>query len=203
MVVPEEFINERKRQLIRKMPHLSIWLNQGCRAAGSAAVSWRWNSGAVAYHRPYIKLCGSRPVMTSPVPARRMQGPAVFCSMPMLKAYRVELVQAFDWSLIPQGLHKPIILAGGLTVDNVADADYWVQPTPWMSVAALKRARASRITTRFASLCRQCARPSWCGCDGWHSARRPSIPFCEAGGPGGMTGRELKAAAALVRVVAK
>ena len=36
--------------------------------------------------------------------------------------------QAFDWSLIPQGLHKPIILAGGLTVDNVADAIARVQP---------------------------------------------------------------------------
>ena len=30
--------------------------------------------------------------------------------------------------MIPQGLHKPIILAGGLTVDNVADAIARVQP---------------------------------------------------------------------------
>ena len=36
--------------------------------------------------------------------------------------------QAFDWSLIPQDLSKPIILAGGLTVDNVADAIARVRP---------------------------------------------------------------------------
>jgi len=36
--------------------------------------------------------------------------------------------QAFDWSLIPQGLSKPIILAGGLTPDNVAEAVARVRP---------------------------------------------------------------------------
>lgn len=36
--------------------------------------------------------------------------------------------QAFDWSLIPQGLSKPIILAGGLSVQNVAQAIAQVQP---------------------------------------------------------------------------
>ena len=36
--------------------------------------------------------------------------------------------QAFDWSLIPQGLSKPIILAGGLSVENVAQAIAQVQP---------------------------------------------------------------------------
>jgi len=35
---------------------------------------------------------------------------------------------AFDWSLIPAGLSKPIILAGGLTVDNVAEAIARVKP---------------------------------------------------------------------------
>ena len=36
--------------------------------------------------------------------------------------------QAFDWSLIPQGLSKPIILAGGLCAENVAQAIAQVQP---------------------------------------------------------------------------
>jgi phosphoribosylanthranilate isomerase len=35
----------------------------------------------------------------------------------------------FDWSRIPTGLHKPFVLAGGLTPDNVFDA---IQQTlPW------------------------------------------------------------------------
>lgn len=36
--------------------------------------------------------------------------------------------EAFDWSLVPRGLSKPIILAGGLTVDNVAEAIRQVRP---------------------------------------------------------------------------
>ncbi|WP_226500033.1 phosphoribosylanthranilate isomerase [Pseudomonas sp. MWU16-30322] len=36
--------------------------------------------------------------------------------------------EAFDWSLIPQTLSKPLILAGGLTPDNVADAVARVKP---------------------------------------------------------------------------
>ncbi|CAI8950763.1 MULTISPECIES: phosphoribosylanthranilate isomerase [Pseudomonas] len=36
--------------------------------------------------------------------------------------------EAFDWSLIPQQLSKPLILAGGLTPDNVADAVARVKP---------------------------------------------------------------------------
>ena len=36
--------------------------------------------------------------------------------------------EAFDWSLIPGGLEKPIILAGGLTSANVAQAIAQVRP---------------------------------------------------------------------------
>lgn len=36
--------------------------------------------------------------------------------------------EAFDWSLVPQGLSKPIILAGGLTAENVAEAIRQVRP---------------------------------------------------------------------------
>jgi phosphoribosylanthranilate isomerase len=36
--------------------------------------------------------------------------------------------QTFDWNLIPQTLSKPIVLAGGLTVDNVKEAIKKVKP---------------------------------------------------------------------------
>ncbi|MDZ3825822.1 phosphoribosylanthranilate isomerase [Pseudomonas monsensis] len=36
--------------------------------------------------------------------------------------------EAFDWSLIPPDLSKPLILAGGLTPENVADAVARVRP---------------------------------------------------------------------------
>ena len=36
--------------------------------------------------------------------------------------------QTFDWNLIPHSLSKPIVLAGGLTVDNVKEAIKKVKP---------------------------------------------------------------------------
>jgi phosphoribosylanthranilate isomerase len=36
--------------------------------------------------------------------------------------------QAFDWNRIPQDLGKPVILAGGLTPQNVAEAVRKVRP---------------------------------------------------------------------------
>jgi len=36
--------------------------------------------------------------------------------------------QAFNWDLIPQGLQKPLILAGGLKADNISQAIQKVRP---------------------------------------------------------------------------
>lgn len=36
--------------------------------------------------------------------------------------------QTFDWNLIPNSLSKPIVLAGGLTADNVKEAISQVKP---------------------------------------------------------------------------
>ena len=36
--------------------------------------------------------------------------------------------QVFDWNLIPKNMTKPVILAGGLTAENVADAIEQVRP---------------------------------------------------------------------------
>lgn len=63
--------------------------------------------------------------------------------------------EAFDWSLVPQGLSKPIILAGGLTADNVAQAIAQVRPYAVDVSGGVERPRASRMPRRFALLCRQ------------------------------------------------
>ncbi|MBX6393832.1 MAG: phosphoribosylanthranilate isomerase [Burkholderiales bacterium] len=50
----------------------------------------------------------------------------------LLDAYRPGLYggsgEAFDWDLIPAGLGKPIVLSGGLTPQNVAEAVRRVRP---------------------------------------------------------------------------
>ena len=80
------------------------------------------------YHRPYIKALR---VKAGDDIARSCQAYAKASGI-LLDTY-VEGVpggtgEAFDWSLVPQGLSKPIILAGGLCAQNVAQAIAQVRP---------------------------------------------------------------------------
>jgi phosphoribosylanthranilate isomerase len=77
---------------------------------------------------PYIKAARIRPGMDlikylSPYSAARAW---------MLDAFHDELWGgtggAFDWSLVPGDMTKPIILSGGLTADNVAGAIRRIKP---------------------------------------------------------------------------
>ncbi|QZI68754.1 phosphoribosylanthranilate isomerase [Pseudomonas protegens] len=80
------------------------------------------------YHRPYIKAL--RVKAGDDVAAACLAYPRA--SGILLDTY-VEGVpggtgEAFDWSLVPQGLSKAIILAGGLSAQNVAEAIARVRP---------------------------------------------------------------------------
>ncbi|UMZ14069.1 phosphoribosylanthranilate isomerase [Pseudomonas sp. MPFS] len=80
------------------------------------------------YHRPYIKAL--RVKAGDDIAAACLAYPRA--SGILLDTY-VEGVpggtgEAFDWSLVPQGLSKPIILAGGLSAQNVASAIAQVRP---------------------------------------------------------------------------
>ncbi|WP_242209070.1 MULTISPECIES: phosphoribosylanthranilate isomerase [unclassified Pseudomonas] len=80
------------------------------------------------WHRPYIKAL--RVKASDDIAAAVDAYPSA--SGVLLDTY-VEGVpggtgEAFDWSLIPQSLSKPLILAGGLTAENVADAVARVKP---------------------------------------------------------------------------
>ena len=80
------------------------------------------------WHRPYIKALRVKAGDDIAAACRAFPN----ASGILLDAY-VEGVpggtgEAFDWSLIPKGWNKPIILAGGLTPDNVAEAIARVQP---------------------------------------------------------------------------
>lgn len=80
------------------------------------------------YHRPYIKALRVKAGDDIAASCAAYAG----ASGILLDAY-VEGIpggtgEAFDWSLIPQGLSKPIILAGGLCAENVAQAIAQVRP---------------------------------------------------------------------------
>jgi len=81
-----------------------------------------------AFGRPYIKAL--RVKAGDDIAAQAARYPSA--QGILLDAY-VEGVpggtgEAFDWSLIPQALSKPLILAGGLRPDNVAEAVSRVRP---------------------------------------------------------------------------
>ncbi|WP_407311317.1 phosphoribosylanthranilate isomerase [Pseudomonas sp. nanlin1] len=80
------------------------------------------------FHRPWIKALRVRPGDDLQAACRFYQGA---CGI-LLDAYVAGVPggtgEVFDWSLIPQGLSKPVILAGGLTPGNVAEAIAQVRP---------------------------------------------------------------------------
>jgi phosphoribosylanthranilate isomerase len=81
-----------------------------------------------SFSRPYIKVARIRPELDlikylAPYSAARAW---------MLDAFHDDLWGgtggAFDWSLVPARMARPVILSGGLTTNNVADAIRRVRP---------------------------------------------------------------------------
>ena len=80
------------------------------------------------FERPYIKAARIRPGLN----LLEYLSPHASARAWMLDAYHGDLWGgtggAFDWSLVPAGAARPIILSGGLTAANVADAIRRVRP---------------------------------------------------------------------------
>jgi phosphoribosylanthranilate isomerase len=80
------------------------------------------------FRRPYIKALRVKPGddIAAQVDAyRNASGILLDAYVPGIPGGTGE---AFDWSLVPQGLSKPIILAGGLTAENAGAAIQQVRP---------------------------------------------------------------------------
>ncbi|WP_067864150.1 phosphoribosylanthranilate isomerase [Neptuniibacter marinus] len=81
-----------------------------------------------SFSRPYIKALRMKPGLDLDVESHKYaEGQAI-----LLDAYRPGVPggtgEVFDWDLIPKIHPSPIILAGGLTCENVAQAVSAVQP---------------------------------------------------------------------------
>lgn len=80
------------------------------------------------FRRPYIKALRVKPgddIAAQVAAYKNASGILLDTYVPGIPGGTGE---AFDWSLVPQGLNKPIILAGGLTAQNVAEAIRQVRP---------------------------------------------------------------------------
>ncbi len=80
------------------------------------------------FTRPYIKALRMKPELDLQVEADRYNAAQAI----LLDAYRPGVPggtgEVFDWDRIPQQHPAPLILAGGLTVDNIANAVSTVAP---------------------------------------------------------------------------
>ena len=80
------------------------------------------------FSRPYIKAARIRPDLD----LLKYLSPHAAARAWMLDAFHEDLWGgtggAFDWSLVPRSAAKPVILSGGLTADNVAEAVRRVRP---------------------------------------------------------------------------
>ncbi|SFI72889.1 phosphoribosylanthranilate isomerase [Pseudomonas guineae] len=80
------------------------------------------------YHRPYIKALRVKPgddIAAQVALYKNASGVLLDTYVPGIPGGTGE---AFDWSLVPESLSKPVILAGGLTAENVAQAIARVRP---------------------------------------------------------------------------
>ena len=81
-----------------------------------------------SFPRPYVKAARIRPELD----LIKYLSPHTGAKGWMLDAFHEDLWGgtggAFDWSVVPENLAKPVILSGGLTADNVAGAIRRVRP---------------------------------------------------------------------------
>ena len=74
------------------------------------------------YGKPYIKALRMRPGVDVAACAHEYPGSAALLLDAHVEGVPGGTGLTFDWSLIPTGVDKPLILAGGLNPDNVAEA---------------------------------------------------------------------------------
>lgn len=80
------------------------------------------------YHRPYIKAIHMQPDVNLHEQARRYADAEGLLLDTAAANVAGGSGQTFDWGLVPTDLGKPVILAGGLTPENVAEAVRKVRP---------------------------------------------------------------------------
>ncbi|MFP3371347.1 phosphoribosylanthranilate isomerase [Pseudomonas sp. SIMBA_068] len=80
------------------------------------------------YHRPWIKALRVRPGDDLEAACQLYAGGRGILLDTYVAGVPGGTGEAFDWSLVPAHLSKPIILAGGLSADNVGQAIAQVRP---------------------------------------------------------------------------
>jgi len=81
-----------------------------------------------SYGNPYIKSIRARTIATAAVAAGNYPGARGLLLDTLVSDRYGGTGESFDWQRLPDSLHKPVILAGGLDPENVAHAIQTVRP---------------------------------------------------------------------------
>ncbi|WP_371366064.1 phosphoribosylanthranilate isomerase [Pseudomonas sp. QL9] len=108
------------------------------------------------YHKPYLKAL--RVKAGDDIAAKAAEYPAA--SGILLDTY-VEGVPggtgaAFDWSLIPEQMPRPLVLAGGLTAENVAAAIRQVRPYAVDVSGGVEASKGIKDAAKIRAFIQQC-----------------------------------------------
>jgi phosphoribosylanthranilate isomerase len=138
---PRYVTPEQAREIVESLPAfvtpIAVFVNperdevEAAIAAGADMLQFHGDESpefCAGFERPYIKAARIRPGMD----LLKYLSPYASARAWMLDAYHGELWggtgSAFDWSLVPTHAARPIVLSGGLTAANVADAIRRVRP---------------------------------------------------------------------------
>lgn len=110
------------------------------------------------FGRPYVKVVRMREGVDPAAEAGRYGAAQGL----LLDTYRPGIPggtgSAFDWGRIPHGLAKPIILAGGLDADNVAQAVRQVRPYAVDVSGGVEQAKGIKSAQKMAAFIREVER---------------------------------------------
>ncbi len=106
------------------------------------------------FHRPWIKALRVRPGDDIEAACQHYAGAQGVLLDTYVAGVPGGTGEAFDWSLVPAGLSKPVILAGGLSADNVGQAIAQVRPYAVDVSGGVEQSKGIKDATKIAAFIR-------------------------------------------------
>jgi phosphoribosylanthranilate isomerase len=103
------------------------------------------------FNRPYIKAIAMREGIDVHAEDRAFADAAGLLLDAHVAGVAGGSGKSFDWSRVPHGLARPIVLAGGLTPENVADAIRQVRPYAVDVSSGVEQARGVKDARKIAA----------------------------------------------------